>query len=432
MPSETMPEFVLTESDRAEMVERFLRYVRIHTRSSEESDSFPSTACQWDLLKLLEQEMIGIGLAEVELTEFGYLFGTLPSNLPEGRTAPVLGLLAHVDTYCGTEGEHVNPQIRENYDGGDLPLPGTEGDFILAQKNPLLQRCLGHTIITSDGTTLLGADDKAGVAIIMTLVQWLVRHPEVPHGKVRLGFTPDEETGTGTRFFDVSRFGAKVAYTFDGSLLGEIEAETFCGDSATVTLTGVDVHPGMAKGRMVNALRAASDLLSRLPQDFLPETTEKRQPYLHPYVIGGEVGKVTIKFLVRGFTVEDLEAREHELLRITKETEEAFPGLKTDVLIQASYRNMKTVLDEHPEVIRLAVEAVRRTGVEPTQSYIRGGTDGSALCFKGLPTPNIFAGGVNFHGRHEWVSVEWMEKSAETGLHLVHLWGQPGAGADGK
>ena len=424
MPSDSMPAFALTDTDREQMLERFLRYVRINTRSSEESDTFPSTACQWDLLKVLEQEMVAIGLEEVELTEFGYLFGTLPANLPAERSGPVLGLLAHVDTYCGTNGENVQPQIRKNYDGGDLPLPGVPGKSILSAKNPLLEKCLGHTIITSDGTTLLGADDKAGVAIIMTLAHWLIRHPEVPHGKVRLGFTPDEETGTGTRFFDVGRFGAKAAYTFDGSLLGEIEAETFCGDSATVTLTGIDVHPGMAKARMVNALRASADLLARLPGDFLPETTEKREPYLHPYVINGEVGKVVIKFLVRGFTVADLEARETDLLRIVKETETAFPGLKTDVLIQASYRNMKTVLDEHPEVVNLALEAVKRAGIEPNLSYIRGGTDGSALCFKGLPTPNIFAGGVNFHGHQEWVSLEWMQKSAETGLHLVHLWGE--------
>jgi tripeptide aminopeptidase len=411
-------------AEKRELLERFLRYVKINTRSAEDAETFPSTACQWDLLKLLAKEMEEVGVQEVELNEFGYLFGTLPSTLPEGKQAPVIGLLAHVDTYPGTNGENVKPQVRKDYDGRDLPLPGKPGTSILAERNPLLQRCLGHTIITSDGTTLLGADDKAGVAIIMTLAHWLVRHPEVPHGKIRIGFTPDEETGTGIRFFDVGRFGAHAAYTFDGSLLGEIEAETFCGDSATVTLTGFEVHPGMAKDRMVNAIRATADLISRLPKDFLPETTEKRQPYLHPYVVHGEVGQVTLKFIVRGFTVEDLEAREQDLLRIAKETEEAFPGVKADVLIQESYRNMKTVLDQFPEVVNLALEAVRRTGVEPTLSYIRGGTDGSALCFKGLPTPNVFAGGVNFHGHQEWVSLEWMLKSLETGFHLVSLWGE--------
>ncbi len=423
MPSNPLPAFIFTAAETQELLDRFLRYVQIDTRSSETSETFPSTAGQWDLLKLLAEEMAAMGLAEVEVTEFGYVFGTLPSNLPAGRSAPVLGLLAHVDTYCGTEGKDVKPQVHKTYGGGDIPLPGTPGVCIEADKNPLLQRCVGHTLVTSDGTTLLGADDKAGVAVLMALAQWFLRHPEVPHGKVRFGFTPDEETGTGTRFFDVGRFGAHAAYTFDGSVAGEIETETFCGDSATVTFTGVDVHPGVAKGKMVNALRAAAHLLERLPKDFLPETTEKREPYLHPYVVNGEVGKVAVKFLVRGFTVPDLEAREEDLLRLAKETEEAFPGLKADVLIQESYRNMKTVLDRYPEVVHLATEAVKRAGIEPILSYIRGGTDGSALCFKGLPTPNIFAGGVNFHGHKEWASLEWMVHSAETGLHLVHLWG---------
>ncbi len=423
MTMDPQPVLALNETEQKQMLERFLRYVRVHTRSSETSETFPSTQCQWDLLRMLEQEMTAMGLQEVELTDYGYVFGSIPSTLPEGGEAPVVGLLAHVDTYPSTAGENVKPQVRHKYAGGDLPLPGAPKTSIKADENPLLERCIGHTIITSDGTTLLGADDKAGVAIIMTLAQWFLKHPEVPHGKVRVGFTPDEETGNGTRFFDVGRFGASAAYTFDGSVLGEIEAETFCGDSATVTLTGIDVHPGVAKDKMVNALRAAAHLIQLLPKDFLPETTELRQPYLHPYVIGGEVGKVTIKFLVRGFDVEDLQAREEDLLRIAGETEAAFPGLKADVLIQESYRNMKVVLDKHPQVVELAMEAVRLAGAEPTLSYIRGGTDGSALCFKGLPTPNIFAGGVNFHGHQEWVSLDWMAKSAETGLHLVKLWG---------
>ena len=423
MTTDSQPVLALNETEQEQLLERFLRYVRVHTRSSETSETFPSTQCQWDLLRMLEQEMTAMGLQEVELTDYGYAFGSIPSTLPEGAVAPVVGLLAHVDTYPSTEGENVKPQVRHKYDGGDLPLPGVPKKAIKASENPLLEKCIGHTLITSDGTTLLGADDKAGVAIIMTLAQWFLNHPEVPNGKVRIGFTPDEETGTGTRFFDVAKFGASAAYTFDGSVLGEIEAETFCGDSATVTLAGIDVHPGVAKDKMVNALRAAAHLIQLLPKDFLPETTELRQPYLHPYVIGGEVGKVTVKFLVRGFEVEDLRAREEDLLRIARETEEAFPGLKADVLIQESYRNMKVVLDKHPQVVELAMEAVRLAGAEPTLSYIRGGTDGSALCFKGLPTPNIFAGGVNFHGLQEWVSLEWMVKSAETGLHLAKLWG---------
>ncbi len=422
-PSRDVPEFKLGEAERHELLERFIRYARIHTRSSETSETFPSTTCQFDLLRLLEKELKDIGLQDVGLDEKGYLFATLPSNLPEGVKAPVVGYLSHVDTYCGTNGENVKPQVIENYRGGDIDLPGNPALRIEASENPLLAKCVGHTLITADGTTLLGADDKAGVAEIVTMMDWLVRHPEVPHGDVRVGFTPDEETGNGTRFFNVERFSAKAAYTFDGSELGEIEDETFCGDSATVTITGLDVHPGQAKNRMINALRVASFIVERLPSDHLPETTEQRQSYLHPYVFGGEVGEAEIKFIVRGFTVEDLQTRENDLLAVAKEAETAFPGAKVEVLIQESYRNMKVVLDEYPEILKLAEEAIRRTGAEPIRSYIRGGTDGSALCFKGLPTPNIFAGGANFHGPKEWASLDWMVKAVETGLHLAYLWG---------
>ena len=416
----------LGPEDKRRLLERFLRYVKTETRSSETSETFPSTQGQWDLLRMLEGEMRELGLAEVELDEKGYLFGTLPSTLPPGREAKVIGYLAHVDTYPGTNATGVNPQVIPAYDGRDIHLPEAPGLTLTLAENPDLARCTGHTLVTTDGTTLLGADDKAGVAAIMTVCDWFLNHPEVPHGPIRVGFTPDEETGNGTRFFDVKRFGAYAAYTFDGSLLGEIEEETFCGDSAVLTITGKEIHPGVAKGRMVNALRVAAEIVGRLPKGFLPETTEKRESYLHPYVFDGEVGRANLRFIVRGFTVEELRAREEDLLRIASEAEEAFPGAKVDVLIQESYRNMKVVLDQHPEVLNMAIEAVRRSGVEPVRSYIRGGTDGSALCFKGLPTPNIFAGGVNFHGLQEWVSLEWMAKSVETGLHLALLWGEKG------
>lgn len=416
--------FVLTAAEKSQLLERFLRYVRVNTRSSENSDSFPSTPGQWDLLRMLQGELADMGLAEISLDDHGYLFATLPSNLPPQQGAPTLGLLAHVDTYCGTNGEDVKPQVIQRYDGKDIPLPGNPQQVIRAAENPILQRCVGHPIITSDGTTLLGADDKAGVAEILTVLKWLIDHPEVPHGPVRVGFTPDEETGGGTKYFDVERFGALAAYTFDGSELGEIEDETFCGDSATLTVTGFDVHPGRAKGVMINALRAASWLILHLPEDHLPETTEKRESYHHPYVISGEVGQVVLRFIVRGFTVEDLEAREAALRRVAEDTEAAYPGVRVEVKVQESYRNMKVVLDQHPQVVEKALEAVRRAGLTPVRSYIRGGTDGSALCFKGLPTPNIFAGGVNFHGFQEWVSLEWMAKAVETGLHLVALWAE--------
>ncbi|MEW5765083.1 MAG: peptidase T [Acidobacteriota bacterium] len=416
--------FRLGEAEKKDLLERFLRYVRIDTRSSETSETYPSTPGQWDLLRLLQRELLDLGLQDVELDANGYLFGTFPGNLPEGRTAPVVGFLAHVDTYPATPGDGVVPQILPDYDGGDIVLKGDPSRTILASKNPLLQRCVGDTIITSDGTTLLGADDKAGIAEILTGIDCLRRHPEILHGPIRVGFTPDEETGNGTKYFDVKRFGAEAAYTFDGSILGEVEVETFCADSATVTVTGIDVHPGMAKNRMVNALRAASWLIDRLPPDHLPETTELRESYLHPYVIGGEVGRLEIKLLVRGFEVRDLEEREEDLRRLARETEEAFPGCRVEVNVQESYRNMKVVLDRFPEVVGLAEEAVRRAGLQPKLGFIRGGTDGARLCFMGLPTPNIFAGGVNFHGYQEWVSLEWMAKATETFVHLARLWGE--------
>jgi tripeptide aminopeptidase len=421
-----MPSFELNAQEKQELLDRFLRYVKVHTRSSETSDTFPSTACQWDLLRMLEGELKDLGLSEIELDEHGYLFASLPSNLPEGRSAPVFGLLAHVDTYTGTNGENVKPQVI-SYAGGDIALPGDPNQVIRAAENPQLEQCIGKTLITTDGTTLLGADDKAGIAEIMTLLDYLRRRPEIPRGKVRVGFTPDEETGCGTKYFDVARFGAVAAYTFDGAGVGEIESETFSGDSAMVTVTGFDVHPGKAKGKMINAIRATAWLVERLPAGHLPESTEKRESYLHPYVINGEVGQVSLKFIVRAFDEEGLQEREGELKALARETEAAFPGVRVDVAIQESYRNMKVVLDKHPEVVNRAMEASRRAGVEPTLSYIRGGTDGSQLSFKGLPTPNIFDGSMNYHGFHEWTCLDWMAKSVETGLHLVQLWREQGA-----
>jgi len=413
----------LTSKDKAELLERFLRYVAVNTRSDEESEDFPSTPVQWDLLKLLEGEMKEVGLTDVELDDKGYLFGTLPSNLPNGANIPVIGYLAHVDTYGGTSGENVKPNVIETYDGSDIALTGA-GAVLDVASNPLLKECVGHTVITTDGTTLLGADDKAGVAAIMTIVDWFVKHPEIPHGELRVGFTPDEETGNGTRFFDVERFNAYCAYTFDGSLLGEIENETFSGDSASVEITGYDTHPGMAKDVLINALRVAAHFLQNLPEGFLPETTEKRQSYVHPMVIKGDVASVTINFIVRAFNVEELHEREKDLKRVAGETQTAFPGSKVEVKISESYRNMKEILDKHPKVVEYAMEAVRRSGVKPVLTYIRGGTDGSQLSFKGLPCPNIFAGGVNFHGTKEWASLDWMLKSVETGINLAVLWGE--------
>ncbi len=417
-----LPEFALDADEKEQLLARFLRYAKIHTSSVEDAPSFPSSPGQWELLRLLKEELSALGLSEIEQDpDHAYLYATLPATR-EG--APVVGFMAHVDTYPGTCGENVKPQVHRNWDGKAIVLPGDSGQVLSAENTPQLARCVGHTLVTTDGTTLLGADDKAGIASIMTMLAWYVRHPEVPHGKVRVAFTPDEEIGIGSKYFDVPRFGALCAYTVDGSLLGEIESETFCGDSATVTVTGYDIHPGLAKNKMKNAVRAAADFVGRLPDDRLPETTEKREPYLHPIAISGEVGKVVVKFILRAFTVEELTARAGDVRRVAAETERDWPGVRFQVEVTESYRNMKLVLDRHPKVVALAMEAVRRAGLEPFEGYIRGGTDGSALSFKGLPTPNIFDGALNYHGVRECVSLEWMAKSCETVKNVVYLWGQ--------
>jgi tripeptide aminopeptidase len=289
-------------------------------------------------------------------------------------------------------------------------------------QNPNLPRCVGHTLVTSDGTTLLGADDKAGIAEILTVVDWLRAHPEVLHGRIRLGFTPDEEVGRGTEHFDVAAFGADYAYTLDGSDLGEIEDETFCADSALVTIKGHDVHPGYAKGKMVNALRVAAAIIEALPQDRLPETTEGREPYLHPHALSGDVGGAELKFLVRAFTEDELQVREDVLRQVVGRVQERFPEARIEVQIKASYRNMSYKIAEDPKVLDYALEAVRRQGIQPVQRPIRGGTDGARLSFMGLLTPNIFAGSQSYHSTHEWVSLEWMAAAVEVTLQLLGVW----------
>lgn len=413
-------------ADREALLDRFLRYVVVDTRSDENSTASPSTPGQLDLARLLARELEALGCADVEMTEWGYVFATVPANLPADHPVrdrvPTIGLLAHLDTYFGTPGAGVKPQVIERYDGSDIVLPGDPSQVIRAADNPNLARCVGHTLITSDGTTLLGADDKAGIAEIMTVADWLRRHPEFLHGPIRIGFTTDEEVGRGTEHFDVRGFGAQVAYTLDGADLGEIEDETFCADAATVTLTGHDVHPGYAKGKMVNAVRAAAHLVEVLPREFLPETTEGREPYLHPYAVQGDVSRVTLKFLVRAFSTDELREREESLREAVRRVESMFPGLAATVEVQESYRNMREKLEEDPRVLEYAFEAVRRAGLTPQRKAIRGGTDGARLSFMGLPTPNLFAGGQNFHSVREWVSLEWMAAAVECVLNLLGVW----------
>lgn len=413
----------LTGGESQKLLERFLRYVAIDTQSDEDSTTSPSTEKQKDLGRLLVDELKELGLIDAAMDEWGYVTATIPATSVELDTkVPVLGFLAHMDTAFGCSGKDVKAQVIENYDGRDLVLSGNREVVILNSDNPNLKKVIGHTIITADGTTLLGADDKAGIAEIMTMADWFMRHPEYQHGRIRIGFTTDEEVGRGTEHFDVAAFGANIGYTFDGGELGEIEDETFCADMVTVTLIGKDVHPGYAKGKMVNAVRAAEHFIGLLPKSNLPETTEGREPYLHPYDIRGDVSKVIVKILVRGFTVRDLAEQERELWEAVSLAQEAFPGLSVTKENKEQYRNMKEHLDNFPKVMANLEKAVRRQGIEPIRKAIRGGTDGAKLSRMGLPTPNVWAGGQNFHGLQEWVSLGWMIEAVETGIQLAGVW----------
>jgi tripeptide aminopeptidase len=421
-----MAVIALDADDRRELLARFLKYVRVDTQSDENSTTSPSTEKQKILAGMLAQELKELGCTDALMDQWGYVYATVPGNLPKGHKAtgkvPTIGLIAHMDTYQGTVGAGVKPQVIETYGGGDIVLPGDNHQVIRFADNPNLARCVGHTLITSDGTTLLGADDKAGIAEIMTAVAWMRKHPEFHHGPVRIAVTTDEEVGRGTEHFDVAAFGAQYAYTLDGSDLAEIEDETFCADSALVVVEGHDVHPGYAKGKLVNAVRMAAAIIERLPREFLPETSENRQPYLHPYDIRGDVTRLEIKFLVRAFTEEELHEREETLRAIVQEVEGLFPGGRITVEVKESYRNMAYKIAEDPKVLEYAFDAVRRLGLEPVRRAIRGGTDGARLSFMGLLTPNIWAGGQSFHSVQEWVSLEWMAKASEVALQLLQVW----------
>jgi tripeptide aminopeptidase len=421
-----MTVIALDANDRSELLQRFLRYVQVDTQSDENSESSPSTEKQKDLSRMLAEELVQLGLTDARMDEWGYVYATVPGTLPDGHPAagevPAIGLIAHVDTYFATPGGGVKPQVIARYDGSDVRLPGDPSMTISAADNPNLGLCVGHTLITSDGTTLLGADDKAGLAEIMTVVAWLRRHPEFEHGPVRIAFTPDEEIGRGTEHFDVAGFGARYAYTLDGSDLGEIEDETFCADSAVVAIQGHDVHPGYAKGKMTNALRVASAIVERLPVDRLPETTEGRAPYLHAYAMAGDVGRAEVKLLVRAFSEEELRDREDTLRLVVDEVRKTYPEARITVDVKESYRNMGMKIAEDRKVLDYACEAVARAGLELKRKAIRGGTDGARLSFEGILTPNIWAGGQSFHSVQEWVSLDWMSKAVETTLHLLGVW----------
>ncbi len=411
------------------LLERFLRYVKIDTQSDEESESYPSTAKQLDLSRLLEKEVRELGLQDVELTEHGYVFATLPSNLPgeNKKNVPTIGFIAHVDTSPEVSGANVKPTIHKNYQGGEIMLPQDSTQVIKPESDPAIVNCIGHDIITSDGTTLLGADNKSGVAEIMTAMDVLLNNPEIPHGKIRIAFTVDEEVGTGTKYFDVKSFGANYAYTIDGETAGEVEDETFCADTVTITVNGVNMHPGYAKGKMFNGIKIASEIISRLPRKALsPETTEKREGYVHPHAVNGGVEKTVIKFLIRDFTVEGLKEKEEFLKQIMNAVLRDYPPASADFVIDESYRNMRYILDKYPSVVNYAMAAVEQSGLTAKKGLIRGGTDGSRLSYMGLPTPNVFTGGHNFHSKREWISLQDMEKAVETIVNLAQIWAEKG------
>ncbi len=403
-----------------DVLERFLRYIRIDTQSDPQSDTYPSTAKQRDLSELLAGELEALGLEDVQLLEHGYVFGTLP-----GSGGPTVGLIAHVDTSPDESGADVQPQV-VMYAGGDIALPGDEHQVLRPSESTLLSERVGHDIVTTDGTTLLGADDKAGVAEIMAAVAYLAARPEIEHAPIRVGFTVDEEVGRGVEHFDIEAFGADFAYTLDGARIGQIDDETFSASEVVVRIQGHSVHPGTSKGKLVNAIKLAARLVERLPRDRLsPETTEEREGFVHPARLTGAAAEATIVFIARDFDGEKLKQHEQLLRDLGEELQREEPRARVTVTVEESYRNMKEFLVERPRILDAADEATRRVGLEPSRTAIRGGTDGAVLSARGLLTPNLFTGGQEYHSVKEWISAQDMATSAAMVVELVKLLAEP-------
>lgn len=401
--------------------DRFLRYVQIDTQSDPNSEHYPSTIKQKVLGNILANELQEMGISDAYLDEFGYVYATLEANTD--KKVPVICFCSHMDTSPETSGANVKPKVHENYSGGDIVLHGDSTQIINTDKYPELKDQIGNDIITSDGTTLLGADNKAGVAEIMDAVNYLLQHPEVKHGKIRILFTPDEEIGRGVDKVDMKKLGADFGYTVDGETLGQVVDETFSADTAIITIQGVITHPGSAFRKMENAIKIAAELLEKLPKDSLsPETTSNREGFIHPISVTGGVEKSIIKFIIRDFADEGLIEKETYLKNLTNEVLSHYKNSSYEFEIHESYRNMKQVLDNYLHVTDYAVEAVKRAGIIPKKDIIRGGTDGSRLSFMGLPCPNIFAGEHAFHSKHEWVSVQDMQKAVEVIVKLAAIW----------
>jgi tripeptide aminopeptidase len=404
-------------------LERFLRYVTVDTRSDERSSSFPSTPGQLTLLRQLADELKALGIDDVSMDEFGYVMATIPPTV--SGSIPTIGFIAHVDTSPEMPGAGIRPIVHRQYDGRDLALPDDPAAVLRASEQPALAAQIGHDIVTASGTTLLGADDKSGVAAIMAAAEYLIQHPDVRHGTVRIAFTPDEEIGRGANHFDVARFGASCAYTLDGGSRGELEYESFSADAMTVTFRGFNTHPGYAKGRMINAIRLAADFVAALPKDTLsPETTDGYDGYVHPYIVNASVEQTSVKVLIRDFVTAGLKDKEAMVEALARQVVANEPRATVSIEVEESYRNMREVLDQHPQVVEHARTAIRRAGLTPIERPIRGGTDGSRLSFMGLPTPNLFAGEHNFHSRLEWVSAQDMDKAVEVIVELCRVWAE--------
>jgi tripeptide aminopeptidase len=400
--------------------ERFLRYVQIDTQSDPHATSFPSNTKQLDLSRLLVQELQAMGVSDAAMDEWGYVMATIPATSP--KHFPVICFCAHVDTAPDCPGANVKPIVHRNYQGQDLILPDDPSQVIRMSDYPYLAEKLGEDIITASGTTLLGADDKAGVAIIMDFANFLIASPSIEHGPVRLLFTPDEEVGRGTEKLDLKKLGADFGYTLDGGDLGSLEDETFSANAVRITFHGIIAHPGMAKGKLVNALKLASSFLESLPKDTLsPETTAGREGFVHPTEVKGIADQCVVEFLIRDFQTAELGSKQQLLKELAQQVCDTHPGTRFSMEVKEQYRNMKEILDRHPHVVELARKAMETTGIKVKTECVRGGTDGSRLSFMGLPCPNIFAGEQAVHSRHEYVCVQDMQKSVETLVHLVNI-----------
>lgn len=401
--------------------ERFLKYVKIDTQSDANSKQVPSTKKQKSLSAVLQKELVEIGINDAELDDFGYVYATIPST--SSKKVPVICFCSHVDTSPDCSGENVKPIVHRNYQGQDLVLPDNSSVIIKLNEHPDLKNQIGNDIITASGKTLLGADNKAGVAAIMDVANFFMTHPEIKHGEIKILFTPDEEIGRGVDHVDMKKLGADFGYTIDGETLGSYEDETFSADGMTISIQGVSSHPGFAKGKMESAIKISSEIISKLPKDRLsPESTSNKEGFVHPVSLSGQVEEAKIDLIIRDFDDEKLVAHEGEVRRIVKDVMKNYPSSKAEIKVTEQYRNMKKIIDQYPEVSEYALEAIKRAGVTPKPQSIRGGTDGSRLSFMGLPCPNIFAGEHAFHSKQEWVSVQDMEAAVRTIVNLAMIW----------